>query len=116
MSFKLILLVRTDLNMSKGKIIAQTAHATVDATITSYSNTPYFWKWRNNGETIISLKIQSEEMLLTLMKKAKKNKINHGYVTDKGLTEVQSGTITVGYIGPDFNTNINKITGNLKLL
>ncbi len=116
MSCKLIILVRSDLNMSKGKIVAQTAHATVEATISSYSKTNHFWKWRTNGETIIALKVQSREQLLKLIKKAKKNNINNGYIIDKGLTEVDAGTITVGFIGPDLYSNIDKITGNLKLL
>lgn len=116
MSYKLIMLVRSDLNMSKGKIVAQTAHATVDATITSHSKTNHFWKWRSDGETIIALKVQSEEQLLKLIKKAKKTNINNGYIIDKGLTEVDAGTITVGFIGPDLSNNIDKITGNLKLL
>ena len=116
MTYKLVILVRNDLNMSNGKIVAQTAHATVDATIKSYTGTRHFWKWKNSGETIVALKVQSKTQLLTLIKKAKKNDIKSGCVIDYGLTEVEPDTITVGFIGPDLSSNIDKITGNLKLL
>ena len=36
MSYKLALIVRNDLKMSKGKIAAQVGHAVVDATIACY--------------------------------------------------------------------------------
>lgn len=116
MSYKLVILVRSDLNMSPGKIVAQTAHATVDATIKSYTGTTNFWKWKNNGETIVALKVQSKSQLLSLIKKSKKNNIKSGCVIDYGLTEIEPNTITVGFIGPDLCSNIDKITGQLSLL
>ena len=116
MSYKLVILVRTDLNMSAGKIVAQTSHATVSATLKAYTETQDFWKWKNNGETIIALKVTSKTQLISHIKKAKKEKIKSGCIIDYGLTEVENGTITVGFIGPDLNDKINKITGNLSLL
>ena len=37
-------------------------------------------------------------------------------VVDAGRTEVEPNTKTVLAIGPDLNSNIDQITGNLKLL
>ena len=39
-----------------------------------------------------------------------------GYIVDAGKTEVASGTITVGFVGPDTEEKINKLTGQLKCL
>ena len=46
MGYKLALIVRSDINMSKGKTIAQTGHAVVDATVKAYTKTTIFFKWR----------------------------------------------------------------------
>ena len=35
MSFKLAIMIRSDLSMSKGKVLAQVSHAMVDATLKS---------------------------------------------------------------------------------
>ena len=37
MGFKMAILIRTDIKMSKGKILAQVGHAMVDATIKAYT-------------------------------------------------------------------------------
>ena len=116
MTYKLVILVRNDLNMSTGKIVAQTAHAVVDATLKSYSGTTHFWKWKSNGETIIALKVKNEKTLLTIMDIANRKHVPHGYIVDEGRTQVTPDTITVGFVGPDNEEKINKLVGQLKLL
>ena len=37
-------------------------------------------------------------------------------VRDQGRTQVQAGTETVLAIGPEFISNVDKVTGHLKLL
>ena len=50
------------------------------------------------------------------LKDLAKKEINHGQVFDAGLTQVKPGTITVGYVGPDLDSKIDKLIGQLKLL
>ena len=56
---KQVILVRTDINMSKGKVAAQVAHAAVDATLSA--NKKLVSKWRSTGMKKITLKAESEE-------------------------------------------------------
>jgi len=115
MSFKLCILVRSDLKMSKGKVLAQVSHSVVDATIKSYTNSPNFFKWKQNGEKIVILKVPNEKTLISIMNIAERKDINCGYTMDAGLTEVPEGSITVGFVGPDYDDKIEKLTGQLKL-
>ena len=115
MCYKLALLVRSDIKMSKGKTVAQCGHAVVDATLASIKNNTIL-KWKDNGETIIALKVKNEKTLLTIINIAERKNVPCGYITDEGLTEVPHGTITVGFIGPDKEEKVNKLTGQLKLV
>ena len=115
MSYKLALLVRNDLIMSKGKIVAQCGHAIVDATLIASKDDTIF-RWKDDGETIIALKVKNEKTLLTIMDIADRKKVPHGYVVDEGRTQVPHDTITVGFVGPSNEEKINKLVGQLKLL
>ena len=115
MSYKLIVLVRTDLKMSKGKIVAQSGHAIVDATIQAIRYNKLA-EWRNCGEPIIALKVKDCTTMNYIINAAKKKGILYGQVIDAGLTEIAPGTVSVGFIGPDKVEKIDKITGQLKCL
>jgi PTH2 family peptidyl-tRNA hydrolase len=115
MGYKLALIVRSDITMSKGKTIAQTGHAIVDATVKAYTSTTIFFKWQTAGETIIAVKA-NDKTLNTIITIAERKGINCGIVRDAGKTEVAPGTITVGYVGPDTDEKIDKLIGQLKLL
>ena len=41
MTYKLAILVRSDLKMSRGKVLAQAGHAIVEATVKTYTKTTY---------------------------------------------------------------------------
>jgi PTH2 family peptidyl-tRNA hydrolase len=115
MSYKLVLIVRNDLKMSKGKIAAQVGHAVVDATIAAIENGK-LCKWQKDGETIIALKVENEKTLNTILEIATRKKISNGRVFDSGRTEVVHGTCTVGFVGPDRVDKIDKLTCQLKCL
>ena len=115
MSFKMCVLVRDDLKMSKGKVLAQVSHAMVDATIMSYTKSNNFFKWKADGEKIVILKVPNEKTLMFIMNIAQRKEVNCGFTVDAGLTEVLPGTKTVGFVGPDFEDKIDKLTGQLKL-
>ncbi len=115
MSFKMCVLVREDLKMSKGKVLAQVSHTIVDATVKAYTQSQLFFKWRADGEKIVILKVPNEKTLLYIMNIAERKGVNCGYTVDAGLTEVLPGTKTVGFVGPDFEVKVDKLTGQLKL-
>jgi PTH2 family peptidyl-tRNA hydrolase len=115
MSYKLVLIVRNDLKMSKGKIAAQVGHTVVDATIAAIENGK-LCKWQKDGETIIALKVENEKTLNAILEIATRKKISNGRVFDSGRTEVVHGTCTVGFVGPDRVDKIDKLTCQLKCL
>ena len=115
MSFKMCVLVRDDLKMSKGKVLAQVSHTIVDATVKAYTQSQLFFKWRADGEKIVILKVPNEKTLMYIMSIAERKGLNCGYTVDAGLTEVLPGTKTVGFVGPNFEDKVDKLTGQLKL-
>ena len=100
--------------MSRGKTATQAAHASVAAlSEASYSIARL---WRRQGQKKIVLEAENRTELLKLQEKCMKFKIPHALVSDAGLTEIRSGTITALGIGPDSEDKINKVTGSLPLL
>ena len=61
---KMVLVVRTDLGMQKGKIAAQCGHATLGAYKKAMkSESPYLEPWEMRGQAKVALKVDSiEEM------------------------------------------------------
>ncbi len=111
---KQVIIIISNLNMSKGKIAAQSAHASVEAAFSA--NKKLFSKWRSQGMKKIVLKVDSKDELEELIGKARDADIACSIITDAGHTEVKAGTITCGAIGPGPEGLIDKITGNLKTL
>ncbi len=117
MDVKQVIVVRTDLKMSKGKTCAQVAHASLEACeISKKEFKEIYEEWRSSGAKKVVLRIDSEEKILDLYEKAKKMGLPCYLVRDAGLTELKPGTITALGIGPYKSSEIDKITGNLKLL
>lgn len=110
---KQVILVRTDIKMSKGKVAAQVAHAAVDATLSA--NKKLVSKWRSTGMKKITLKAESEEDLHKYQKLAEDQNIVTSLITDAGHTEIAPGTKTCLAIGPGPEIQIDKITGDLKI-
>ncbi len=111
---KQVLLIRNDVKMSKGKIAAQAAHASVDATLNA--NKKLVSKWKSTGMKKIALKVESLEELKKYLSLAQEQDIITSIIQDAGHTEVTPGTITCGAIGPGPEIQIDKITGELKIL
>lgn len=114
---KQVIIVRIDLQMGKGKIAVQVAHASLSAAdIVKKHNNSVHKKWKMNGQAKIVLKIQSLEHLLEIYNLSKKKGVHCYLVQDKGLTQVEEGTVTCLGIGPANSNDIDEITGELKLL
>lgn len=114
---KQVIIVREDLNLPKGKLCAQVAHASLSAVHEVKKRDPKILKaWMSQGARKIVLKVKSKKELLDLFQKASDKEIKAALVKDKGLTVVEPGTITCVGIGPASSEEIDKITSHLKIL
>ncbi|GLB36394.1 putative peptidyl-trna hydrolase [Lyophyllum shimeji] len=114
---KLVLVVRTDLKMTPGKIAAQCGHATLACYKALVKKNPKLVQhWERTGQAKIALKATSEEQILELEAIAKSLNLCARSIVDQGLTQVAEGTRTVLGIGPAPVALVNEVTGKLRLL
>ncbi|MGC9079296.1 MAG: peptidyl-tRNA hydrolase Pth2 [Nanopusillaceae archaeon] len=115
--YKLVVVVRKDLDIGKGKLCVQVAHAAVECVLQQLKNNKDLVDaWRREGAKKIVLYVENLEKLLDIYQKAIKDGLNSVLISDAGLTQLEPGTITCVGIGPDEEDKIDKITGTLKLL
>ena len=114
---KLVIVMRKDLNMRKGKMVAQGGHAVqralldVDAPhVKEYIHGPGRW-------VKICVGVDSLEELNNVLDMAERHEVPSGMIEDAGLTEFDGvPTITCAYVGPYNEEDVDKVTGQLKLL
>lgn len=115
---KLVLAVRTDLGMGKGKIAAQCGHATLACYKYLEKNAAgmgLLKKWENNAQPKIALQVKSEDELDTLQALAVSLGLCARVIHDAGRTQIAAGSATVlGILGP--KSVVDQVTGHLKLL
>ncbi|RUM33241.1 MAG: peptidyl-tRNA hydrolase [Archaeoglobus sp.] len=111
--YKQVIVLRADLNLSRGKLAVQAAHAAIIGC--ELSNKNIVEKWKLEGQKKIALSVRSERELFELRDRARKLGLVAEVVRDAGLTEVPAGTPTALVIGPDEESKIDKVTGNLPL-
>ncbi|XP_035795594.1 probable peptidyl-tRNA hydrolase 2 [Anopheles albimanus] len=115
--YKMVLVVRNDLKMGKGKIGAQCGHAAVGAFETALRKTPAaVRKWQHSGQAKIALKVENELDMMEIYRTAKANNLNCCLIRDAGRTQIEPNSKTVLALGPAPNAAIDSITGHLKLL
>lgn len=125
---KQVIVMRKDLNMRKGKIAAQSSHASLGAilnyggkiheeTLTLTIDNYAVREWLEGRFTKVCVSVDSEEELLDIHQKALLNKLNVKLIKDAGLTEFGGiPTYTCLAIGPEYPDKVDPITGHLKLL
>jgi len=114
--YKQVIVFRSDLRLSKGKIAAQAGHAAVSAGEEARKHRKKWWEpWIDEGQCKIAVKVKSEKELLELEKQAKELALPCALIVDKGLTEIPPGTITCLGIGPAPSEIVDKLTGMLPL-
>lgn len=111
---KQVILVRKDLKMPAGKLAAQVAHASVEATFKSDKKN--LDEWLEEGMKKVVLKVEDEKELIKYFKLAKENKLVAVLIKDAGKTVFKKPTNTCVAIGPDDEGKIDKVTGKLKML
>ncbi len=114
---KQAVVVRTDLEMGKGKIAAQVAHASLAAAEEVMKrHQDWFSWWKEGGQAKIVLKVRSEEELRDVFERARSARLPVALIEDRGLTQVSPGTVTCVGIGPAPDELVDPVTGGLKLL
>ncbi|KAI2632430.1 PTH2-domain-containing protein [Hypoxylon sp. NC1633] len=122
---KLVLVVRTDLGMTKGKIAAQCSHATLACYKTmsraarrnpASPEARLLQRWERRGQAKIAVQTKSQDSLLELQRKAVSLGITAEVIQDAGRTQIDPGSLTVLGVGPAPKSVIDKVTGGLKLL
>lgn len=130
--------MRKDLNMRKGKMVAQGAHASMKVILDKMTSRiiegndmnsygydifgmedmpPAMEEWIKGLFTKVCVSVDSEQELIDIYNKAKEAGIPCAMIEDAGLTEF-NGVVTKTCIavGPDYPENIDAITRHLKLL
>jgi len=114
--FKMVLVVRNDLKMGKGKIAAQCSHATLGLYKKLLNRAPKALnRWEMCAQPKVVVKIESEEDMLALQERAKTLKLPTHITIDAGRTQIAPNSRTVmAILGP--LEVVDEVTGGLKLL
>lgn len=130
---KQVIVVRKELNMRKGKIAAQVAHAAIkvffnrmsvyrspykdDSYATIFGLTDDMVLWMTKDFTKVVVSVDTEKEIHELADKAKEAGLPYAVMIDNGFTEFHGEkTVTCIAIGPADSEQLDPITGDLKLL
>jgi len=115
--YKQMIIVRADLGMGKGKLSAQSSHASLGAYKSVMRSHPEVVKgWEAEGQMKVVLKVNGESELLECYNKAKAAGIPCELIRDAGHTQVEPGTLTCFAAGPWKENELDALFGKLKLL
>ena len=124
---KQVIVMRKDLNLSKGRLVTQGSHASIafltDKMKANLSNPEALW-WVNLSQAEkewvygtfykVCLSVDSEKELLDIGHQAVMLGLSVKYIEE--TTGFDKPTITCLAIGPDYSSKIDPVTKHLKLL
>ena len=127
---KQVIVMRKDLNMRKGKMVAQGAHASLGAILKyqkmlidpaqMFKAIELSWAindWLNNSFTKICVYVEDEDELMAVYERAKQFGVLTVLIEDNGQTEFKGvKTATCVAVGPGYIEDIDNITKGLPLL
>lgn len=110
----LVIFMRTDLNMSRGKIAVQAGHAVA---LTMFrTEVEVIEGWMLNNQIKIVLSVDTLLELGAIAGRAEANGVPWTYVQDAGSTEVDPGTTTCLAVGIESRRRLLKLTEGWKAL
>ncbi len=112
--YKQVIAIRRDLKLSKGKLAAQAAHASLDAY--KRADGKVREAWEREGQKKVVVGVADLREIEDLHRKARELKLPCTLVRDAGRTEIPAGTVTALGIGPVKEGQADQITGGLKML
>ena len=86
MAYKLVILVRQDLNLPKGKLSVQVAHASVECVLKT--DRRLVDRWRMDGGKKVVLKVADEGELMRFKEIADRSGLRNALIRDAGKTTV----------------------------
>ncbi|KAM7441912.1 Peptidyl-tRNA hydrolase protein 2 [Porites harrisoni] len=114
--FKMVLVVRQDLGMGKGKIAAQCCHAAVGlCKQLERSNPKLLHQWESTACAKVVVKAPDESSLVELARKGRSIGLEVCLIRDAGRTQIAPGSKTVLGVGPGPVDKVDQVTGHLKL-
>lgn len=124
---KQVIVMRKDLGMRKGKMIAQGAHASlkvltdrrshVDESSFTIALTPAMAAWLTGQFTKVCVSVDSEAALDAVVERARAAGVPVALIVDAGKTEFHGvPTKTCCAVGPAWSDEVDAITGELPLL
>ncbi len=116
-TIKMVIAVRRDLDMGKGKIAGQVAHAAVECALKSQKyNKKIFREWIEANQKKVVIKVNGVEELEKLLHICQSMGLIYAEIHDAGYTQVDPGTFTCLGIGPAKSSDLDPITGEYGLL
>lgn len=112
---KMVIVMRADLDMPVGKMIAQGAHAAANIVV-AHRDDPRVREWLGDLYTKVVVKVEGEEKLKALVVKARAAGLLATEVVGAGFTVFAGApTLTCAAIGPAREEQLKLITGRLRL-
>ena len=108
---KQAIIVRNDLDISVGKLVAQACHASAKATAEAQNRGVQASGFEN--KVVVHTDLDGLEKK---QRQAAEEEVLFVPVRDAGRTEVEPSTLTAVAIGPAPDSQVNSITGDLPLL
>ena len=126
MEHKQVIIMRKDLNMRKGKLVAQGAHASMGAILGQCKkdgdklvldlNDERMAPWLTGRFKKICVYVNTEQELLDIHQQAKEAGLICSLILDAGLTEFGGvKTYTAVAVGPDIENKIDAVCKHLPL-
>ncbi|HSK03554.1 MAG TPA: aminoacyl-tRNA hydrolase [Kofleriaceae bacterium] len=123
---KQVIVMRKDLNMRKGKMIAQGAHASLKVVLDAgtlggerftLEPWPALAAWLGGRFTKVCVSVDSEAALEAIVERARAAGVPCALIVDAGHTEFRGvPTKTCCAVGPAWADEVDAITGELPLL
>lgn len=112
---QMVIVIRRDLKLPKGKLAVQAAHAATSLTMKTKSS-PEFKEWISMGQKKVCVWAEDERDLLRIKREAEDRGFPTVLIKDAGRTVVAAGTTTCIGIGPADDDDLEPLTGALKLV
>lgn len=117
MALKMVIAVRQDIQMNKGKTAAQVAHAAGGCLEDVNARHPIVDRWLKTGQAKVVVKATDKIHLDYLVELSARAGVMYNIVTDSGKTVFHDQeTVTCIAIGPDTVEQVDLVTKGLKLL
>lgn len=114
---KMVIAIRKDLDLGKGKIAVQVAHAAVTLALYASKKDPKnFRKWSREGQKKVVIRIAGFDELMQLKMKLEEQGFYVCQISDAGYTQVPPGTVTCIGVGPVPADDIDPVTSGYPLM